>query len=311
MKDVTQVELSEVAPVRYGKFPDRVLKPYPLDAVTIIGMGATAIQFPTACLDGYYSRNKRQQIWTINNAAYAFKSDLCWSIHDDKMMHSAEIGKAPEGQFYLQDLECPIVTSEAMPDYPNSLEFPLHEVFKHFNETYFTHTTPYMIAFALMCFELSDAPEKRLFMYGCDYDYLGNKSAEAGKSNTEYWLGRARERGVEVYIPPQSQLLQMNMRRATGIYGYSLQPIASHGADGRVNGVKEFVDPAQFRLDKQVIEVLRSKLQLPGNEDQQRIQAQTALTWICTAFDIDPLVLMAALQGKAQLVPKAGAVVEI
>lgn len=314
MNHTAPIMIENKMPVRRGNLgEDRVLKPFPLDTITIIGMGATAIQFTHACVDGYYTKAKREQIWTINNAGYAFNCDMCFSIHDEQMMFSKEIGQGPEeGVPYLGDIKVPLVLAQSIKEYPTSLEFPLHEVFKEFQETYFDHTTPYMIAFALMCFALSDAPVKRLLMYGCDYNYLGNTAAEAGKACTEYWLGRARERGIEVYIPPQSSLLSVNTRRAMGIYGYpSMQPIGSTGEDGRINGIKEFVDPISYRLDKQVQLKLKDRLKFKGTEEEQMKQAEAALDIICRSFDINPLTLMAAMQGKAEMTVKPGSTVEI
>lgn len=292
---MTTTEPTINAPVRLGKLgEDRVLKPRPIDKLIIVGMGLTAIQFINHCFEfGYANKDEKTEIWAINNAAHAFNCDMCWSIHDDRMMHLEQFSRG--GKPYLNDLKCPIVLAEALADYPNSLEYPLHEVWKEFQETYFNNTTAYMIAFAMLC------GVKQIYMFGTDYNYGGHTVFENGRPCTEYWLGRARERGVEIYVPPNGMLLDVMARKSQGIYGYTLQPIATFGDDGRVNGISHFVDPYEYRMNMSIINGVIEKAQLLGTDEEKRAQAEQIVTLMGRMFNMPEVTLLALLTGNAEV----------
>ncbi len=88
------------------------------------------------------------------------------------------------------------------------IKFPLEEVKKEFNTEYFTNTVSYMLAYVAYL----RIPVVKI--YGVDVSF-GAPYAQENRG-VEYWIGRAQERGVQVIVPDESQL----MRTVSGVmYG--------------------------------------------------------------------------------------------
>jgi hypothetical protein len=79
-------------------------------------------------------------------------------------------------------------------------KYPLQEVLSEFKTRYFTNTISYMIALAIYY------KVKKLSIYGCDLSF-GAPYAQENRG-IEYWIGRALERGIEVYTPPSAHILR-------------------------------------------------------------------------------------------------------
>mgnify|MGYP001615221585 CR=1 FL=1 len=88
------------------------------------------------------------------------------------------------------------------------IKYPLQDVIKEFNTKYFTNTVAYMLAYvAYLKIPLCK-------VYGVDVTF-GAPYAQENRG-VEYWIGRAQERGVNVFVPDESQL----MRTVSGaLYG--------------------------------------------------------------------------------------------
>ncbi len=78
--------------------------------------------------------------------------------------------------------------------------FPLEDVIKTFNTRFFTNTISYMIAYAIyLKFE-------RIYIYGVEVSF-GAPYAQENRG-VDYWMGRAQQQGIEVFVPPDSHLLR-------------------------------------------------------------------------------------------------------
>jgi hypothetical protein len=80
------------------------------------------------------------------------------------------------------------------------IRYPLEDVLAEFKTRYFTNTISYMIAYAAYL------KASKISVYGVDISF-GAPYAQENRG-VEYWLGRAQERGIEVYYPPKSHLLR-------------------------------------------------------------------------------------------------------
>lgn len=118
----------------------------------------------------------------------------------------------------LKDLNCPVYLQQEHTGIPNSVRYPLEEIFKHFGECfvrpchakYFTNTISYMIALAI--YEEYD----EIHVYGVDMatTFLDNEYAHQ-RPSCEFWLGVAAGRGIRLYIPDNADLLKTRF-----LYGY-------------------------------------------------------------------------------------------
>ena len=109
----------------------------------------------------------------------------------------------------------PIYMQHMYEDVPDSVEYPLGQIIDRFfgkarkgdkKFKYFTSTMPYMIALAL------NEGVDRIEIYGMEMS--GPTEYVEQKPCGEFWLGVLMGMGVELYLPPNNQML-------TGkLYGY-------------------------------------------------------------------------------------------
>ena len=87
--------------------------------------------------------------------------------------------------------------------------YPFKEITDTFQSQYFTSTIGYMIAYAMY------KNKKGIKMYGVDMttktEYL------LQKGSIEYWLGRAQERGIQLYVTPGGSILVPHQSTPYGI----------------------------------------------------------------------------------------------
>ena len=212
-------EFTSGAPrVRLG-VEEKVLKPYPVERVVLLGMGYSLWDYIHQSYGKPPARDGKTEVWTLNYAGWVFKSDLCFNMHDfDDQSH--------EGIFenYLNYPELRVMSIRSYDRFPNVWEYPMQEVVEDelANGLYFTNSTAYAIAFALAC------RVKHLEIFGCDFDYnpqiidTGDRF-EKGRACLEYWLGVAQARGMEIGIGAHCTLLNMNNVAEQGrvsFYGY-------------------------------------------------------------------------------------------
>lgn len=94
---------------------------------------------------------------------------------------------------FLKALPCPIVMQKRWPQLPQSVEYPLARALSEFGRC-FTSTASYMLAMAML--------------EGCDViGVFGVHLTEATvyarqRPGVEYLLGMARQRGIEIVLPP-------------------------------------------------------------------------------------------------------------
>ncbi len=210
----------------------KVLKPYPLHQVALIGMGPSAVAFAN---DVYYEHFRsvkgESERWTLNYGQQVWQHDLLFNMRDLVYEHQNN----PAGSFFgaYGSHDRPIVTTRYVESIPNCFEFPFEEVFKTFGDSYFACGPAFMMAFASLCLEAMPNGRKQLGLYGMDYNYQDQEAYEAGRPCLEYWIGRAVQRGINVSVPPSSALMDQFQRNhgngAAGngkIYGcQGLEPI--------------------------------------------------------------------------------------
>ena len=112
----------------------------------------------------------------------------------------------------------PIYMLNVDEEIPDSVEYPLARMNKRFfskirrgdeKVKYYTSTMPYMMALAL------DEGFERIEIYGMEM--AGPDEYVAQRPCGEFWLGMAAGMGVEIYLPPDNQLIKGYL------YGYKGQ----------------------------------------------------------------------------------------
>lgn len=98
---------------------------------------------------------------------------------------------------WMKGLDCPIYMQRVHPEIGRSVEYPLQAALDAFGRC-FTSTASYLIALAIL--EEFD----RIGVWGI---HLTARSVYARqRPGVEYLLGVARQRGIDVYLPPKSPL---------------------------------------------------------------------------------------------------------
>jgi SAM-dependent methyltransferase len=186
--------------------------------IAILGLGPSVAQ--------YLDLTKRQggrsklfdEVWTINALGDVFACDLIFHM-DDVRIQEIRAAANPAGNIaamlpWLKKSPVPVVTSRAHPDYPALVEFPLEDVLNHFGHEYFNSTAAYAIAFAI------HIGAAQISLFGMDFTYPNRHDAEKGRACVEYWLGQARARGIKLFMPRESTLMDAYAGRASRLYGY-------------------------------------------------------------------------------------------
>ncbi len=116
-------------------------------------------------------------------------------------LHSLEVHRDayPDDGFF-KGLKIPLVTQEVFPDYPTSVKYPLEEVLARFPRRYFTNSVSWMLALAII------EGYTDISLFGIDMAVASEYGFE--RPSCEYFLGYAEGMGINIHIPPESDLLK-------------------------------------------------------------------------------------------------------
>lgn len=189
------------------------------DHVAILGLGPSSSQYfyETRCAGS--RKALFDEVWAIN--AYGADIAQCDMIlhMDDFRIQEARAAAKPDSNIAamlraIRQTKIPIMTCRKYDEYPTSMEFPLERVLNDVGFCYFNNTAPYGVAYALLL------GVKKISLYGCDYTYPNSHDAESGRACLEFWLSKALDRGVEVWIPGESTLMDSNVPMNMKPYGF-------------------------------------------------------------------------------------------
>lgn len=200
-----------------------------INSVAIVGMGLSHIDYISEVCQLGHRKAIADEVWAINKMGAAIHCDVIFRM-DDMMTEVPVNQKFWEGingeKIMVLDLwtetlkKFPgkIITSKAYPEeYPASVEYPLEEVVKCVNSSYFNTTPAYAIAYAIYL------GVKQISLYGIDYTYANRHVAESGRACVEFHLREALRRGIGIKIAKNSTLMDTNEPKRK-LYGYKVKP---------------------------------------------------------------------------------------
>lgn len=150
------------------------------------------------------------EIWGLNELYRYMPVDR---FHRWFEIHGREyLCQDEDGQKHIEDLktmlgDVPIYMQQRHEDIPGSVKFPLEEMCKTLDSEYFTNCPAEMIGLAIAM------GYKAISVYGVDMATESEYGSQ--RCCCEHWLGVAKGRGIDVYVPDVSDLL-----KCIGIYGY-------------------------------------------------------------------------------------------
>lgn len=195
-----------------------------LETAVIVGMGETAWKFSERCLaeGAWWKRLPKSILIGINAAAYMCRADLCFNMHDARIMRNIfqEMDEpcdvAPKGvdTTWMRTGMFPVVAAEHVPEIPGCMVLDIPELIEFFKTAYFTSTFAYALAWTIMC------GAKDIWFYGADFNYYGlDAVSEARRHCVKYWIGRAEALGARVHMTEGASL-----STEPQLYGLTKQP---------------------------------------------------------------------------------------
>lgn len=156
--------------------------------------------------------DKTWTIWACSPGAYRHlrRVDRFFEIH----RHNPEDWGADYIE-WMKALDCPIHMIEPLPDFPTSVAFPKDAMIERFGRNFFTSSLAWMAAMALA----EIAAEKPIRKGGrfakqeheigfWGVDMAATEEYGHQKPGCLYFIEKAREMGVKVTLPPESDLGQ-------------------------------------------------------------------------------------------------------
>jgi len=97
-----------------------------------------------------------------------------------------------------EEIDVPVYMQEAYPEIPGAIAYPIEDVISIVGD-YFNSSIAYMLGLAIL------KKVDRIGIWGVDM--AGDDEYAYQRPNTEYFIGFAKGRGIDIYIPEESALL--------------------------------------------------------------------------------------------------------
>lgn len=156
------------------------------------------------------------EVWAVNSYGDVLACDRIFHMDDVRIQEQRAVNNPKIGNMlaYLKASSIPVYTSRKHPDYPATKDYPLEDVINATGTDYFNCTPSYAIAYAIYL------GAKRISLFGLDFTWPNASDAEQGRACCEYWIGRAMQRGIDVFVVNTSSLMDANVERSLRHYGY-------------------------------------------------------------------------------------------
>lgn len=175
------------------------------------------------------------EIWGMNELYLLVpRIDVLFDVHDYELMKSKE--RNPKHLEWLQNAKIPVYMQKHFDDIPRSLPLPLKAMVDA-HGSYFTNSVSYMISLAILM------GYKEIHLYGIDM--ATDVEYQVQRPSVEYFVGIAVGAGIDVYIPPQSDIC-----KSPYLYGYE---------DGKRSEVRLKMDARQRELQNRVNALQRQR----------------------------------------------------
>jgi len=187
-----------------------------LSNIYILGRGVSLIRCPV-------EKPENSEYWGCNNVYRAREVDRLFVMHD---LYATQFRRDKDLIETVNKKDFPVYTLGKYDVLKNNVQYPMEEVLKEFEQSYFLNNTCYMIALAIL------QNPKNMTFYGVDLTF-GNKSEyfRDAKACVEFWLGVATGRGIMVHLAAESTLLKRVGRsrfywwkeKVDDVHSYTLQ----------------------------------------------------------------------------------------
>ena len=194
--------------------------------ICLVSQGPTAKRDFSQYSDDENTPGEPWHIWTQNGGWVTHRYTCLAFIMDDlrcDVWDNIKRFDRSEIEEVVRNVQFPLITSRAYPEFPALVEFPLDRAIKRFNPVNgclnFNETINYMIAMAMMW------KVKRIDFWGADYcTEEGVPIRPDKRASCEGWINRAAESGITIRTCADSDLMHYRLDNTEteieGIYGY-------------------------------------------------------------------------------------------
>lgn len=220
--------------------------PLPERKIIILGFADSRVQVPFD--------DPSWEIWGCNDVyAHVPRVDVVFEVH-----HLLNLGnrRNPNHEAFLKSGNKPVWLLEAVPEYPSAKRLPVEDILKAFPRGYFTNSISYMIAMAIMDImgqapwqERKHALPGKISIFGVDMAHQTEYASQ--RPSVEYIIGIAEGLGIEVFIPPNSDIC-----KTTALYGVATTA------------------PLRIKMQSRIEHLRTAKVQLMGQQQQKQAEIQ-------------------------------------
>ena len=160
------------------------------------------------------ARRHKAQCWGLNDIERYPELTMLWEMHPWPMIQ-------PWNNVRLDTL--PVMMQQLYLDVPTGMQYPLKAMEKVYSGLlYANNTLAYMLMLAIAA-KLPDGKRRfqNIYLAGVDYRCPDRTELEFEKSCTEYWIGFAIAKGINVYWPEDSNLVTYAGYQHGIRYGYT------------------------------------------------------------------------------------------
>ena len=140
------------------------------------------------------------QIWGCSPGAYGVipkgRSNVWWELH---RYEPGQVWFSPEYCGFLKD-HPKVIVAQKTPHIPNGETMPVDELVKKYSPYFFTSSVAWMMCAAI------EMGATKIGMWGIDM--AATEEYEAQRSGLHYFALIAAQRGIEVGVPPESDLFR-------------------------------------------------------------------------------------------------------
>ncbi len=167
------------------------------------------------------------EMWGVNNLYISLtpaqmKNVGKWfEIHNIEKLLNGQFLRRKDPKFRGQDvnnyiadlakLPCPIYMQKHWDEVPTSIVYPIQDIINILKTDYFTNTVSYEIAIAIIGI-MQGLYDPTIGIWGVDMavksDLMGNSEYSHQKPSCEFFLGLAAGMGINIILPPESDLLK-------------------------------------------------------------------------------------------------------
>ncbi len=185
--------------------------------------------------------------WGLNTMAqhtpYAAQMQRLYQIHSHEDIRLDQTDDPAYWQWMVQNQTIPIYMHFPQPEIPMAVQFPTEELLKKYRN-YFTNTVSWMIAHAI------EEGADTIGVWGVDMAAATEYAAQ--RPSCEYFLGIAEGKGIEIVLPPESDLL-----RTAAQYGLANDSQFAKACTTRIEDMQKRVNEGMAAQNANAIAISR------------------------------------------------------